>query len=69
MLVNEHPYEDCTMKRQKRDRLERAQSQGYKAGLNGRSQEACPYSQMDSKSYWLGGWRDAKDDKHSGLYK
>ncbi|HGI9354719.1 TPA: ribosome modulation factor, partial [Vibrio cholerae] len=24
------------MKRQKRDRLERAQSQGYKAGLNGR---------------------------------
>lgn len=27
------------MKRQKRDRLERAQSQGYKAGLNGRSME------------------------------
>ncbi|WP_332306267.1 ribosome modulation factor, partial [Vibrio sp. 16] len=25
------------MKRQKRDRMERAQSQGYKAGLNGRS--------------------------------
>lgn len=57
------------MKRQKRDRLERAQSQGYKAGLNGRSQEACPYSQMDSRSYWLGGWRDAKDDKNAGLYK
>lgn len=30
------------MKRQKRDRLERAQSQGYKAGLNGRSMEAVP---------------------------
>ena len=57
------------MKRQKPDRLERAQSQGYKAGLNGRSQEACPYSQMDSRSYWLGGWRDARDDKQAGLYK
>ena len=30
-------YEDEPMKRQKRDRLERAQSKGYKAGLNGRS--------------------------------
>ncbi|GAL21258.1 ribosome modulation factor [Vibrio maritimus] len=57
------------MKRQKRDRLERAQSQGYKAGLNGRSMEACPYQQMDAKSYWLGGWRDARDDKQSGLFK
>ncbi|MCV5976625.1 ribosome modulation factor, partial [Escherichia coli] len=38
------------MKRQKRDRLERAQSQGYKAGLNGRSQEACPYQQVDARS-------------------
>ena len=25
--------------------------------------------QMDSRSYWLGGWRDAKDDKQAGLYK
>ena len=30
------------MKRQKRDRMERAQSQGYKAGLNGRSTDSCP---------------------------
>ena len=43
-------YEELTMKRQKRDRLERAQSQGYKAGLNGRSQEACPYQQIDARS-------------------
>ncbi len=33
------------MKRQKRDRLERAQSQGYKAGLNGRSSEHCRINQ------------------------
>jgi ribosome modulation factor len=57
------------MKRQKRDRLERAQSQGYKAGLNGRSSETCPYQQTDAKSYWLGGWRDAKGDIESGLFK
>lgn len=56
-------YEELPMKRQKRDRLERAQSQGYKAGLNGRSQEACPYQQVDARSYWLGGWRDARDEK------
>ncbi|UUM29408.1 ribosome modulation factor [Vibrio japonicus] len=57
------------MKRQKRDRLERAQSQGYKAGLNGRSMDECPYQQMEVRSQWLGGWRDAREDKHSGLYK
>ncbi|MCG7496322.1 ribosome modulation factor [Vibrio sp. Of7-15] len=57
------------MKRQKRDRLERAQSKGYQAGLNGRSTEACPYQATDARSYWLGGWRDARDDKHTGLYK
>ncbi|WCE31093.1 ribosome modulation factor [Vibrio sp. SCSIO 43137] len=57
------------MKRQKRDRLERAQSQGYKAGLNGRSVDACPYQQTDARSFWLGGWRDARDDKQTGLYK
>jgi ribosome modulation factor len=57
------------MKRQKRDRLERAQSQGYKAGVNGRSAETCPYQQVDAKSYWLGGWRDAKQDRDEGLIK
>ncbi|MBL4829268.1 ribosome modulation factor [Aliivibrio kagoshimensis] len=57
------------MKRQKRDRLERAQSKGYQAGINGRSSEACPYQMTDTRSYWLGGWRDARDEKQSGLYK
>ena len=30
------------MKRQKRDRLERAHSQGYKAGMAGRSKNIAP---------------------------
>ena len=55
------------MKRQKRDRLERAHSQGFKAGLAGRSKEQCPYQQVDPKSEWLGGWREAIDSRN--LYK
>ncbi|MFP3526663.1 ribosome modulation factor, partial [Pantoea sp. SIMBA_072] len=31
------------MKRQKRDRFERAHTQGFKAGLHGRSKDNCPY--------------------------
>ncbi|ASM54057.1 MULTISPECIES: ribosome modulation factor [Pseudoalteromonas] len=55
------------MKRQKRDRLERAHSQGFKAGLAGRSKEHCPYQQVDPKSEWLGGWREAIDNRN--IYK
>lgn len=50
------------MKRQKRDRLERAQSRGYNAGISGRSRELCPYQALDARSHWLGGWRQARED-------
>ena len=49
------------MKRQKRDRLERAQSRGYQAGIGGRSKEICPYQSLDARSHWLGGWRQAME--------
>ncbi|MEG3134133.1 ribosome modulation factor [Rouxiella sp. T17] len=49
------------MKRQKRDRLERAQSRGYQAGIGGRSKEICPYQSLDARSHWLGGWREAME--------
>lgn len=55
------------MKRQKRDRLERAHSQGFKAGLAGHSKELCPYQQVDPKSEWLGGWREAIENRN--MYK
>ncbi len=51
------------MKRQKRDRLERAQSKGYQAGIAGRPREACPYQSLDAKSNWLSGWRSAVEDR------
>ncbi|PSU24621.1 ribosome modulation factor [Photobacterium phosphoreum] len=57
------------MKRQKRDRLERAQARGYQAGLNGRSTEDCPYNGTDARTNWLGGWRDAREELQQGLYK
>ncbi|MFZ1874424.1 MAG: ribosome modulation factor, partial [Chania sp.] len=38
------------MKRQKRDRLERAQSRGYQAGIAGRSRELCPYQSLDARA-------------------
>ncbi|EKE87021.1 ribosome modulation factor [Idiomarina xiamenensis] len=57
------------MKRQKRDRLERAHSQGFKAGISGRSKENCPYQAFESRSQWLGGWRDAIEARQAGLYR
>ena len=54
------------MKRQKRDRLERARTKGYQAGLAGRSKEVGPYQCIDARGYWLGGWRDAIDERAQG---
>ncbi|REL32575.1 ribosome modulation factor [Thalassotalea euphylliae] len=57
------------MKRQKRDRHDRAHSKGYQAGVAGRSKEMCPYQNSEAKSEWLGGWREAIADKQQGLFK
>jgi len=51
------------MKRQKRDRIERAFTKGYNAGITGRSKEICPYQGPDARGSWLGGWREAADDR------
>jgi len=57
------------MKRQKRDRQDRAYSRGYQAGVLGRSKELCPYQGVEVRSEWLGGWREAISDKQQGLIK
>jgi len=57
------------MKRQKRDRQNRAFSRGYQAGIAGRSKEICPYQSTEIKSEWLGGWREAISDRQQGLFK
>jgi ribosome modulation factor len=55
------------MKRQKRDRLFRAHSKGYQAGIAGRSKEICPFQASQVRSEWLGGWREAIGDRNFGL--
>ncbi|GAB5382312.1 MAG: ribosome modulation factor [Aliiglaciecola sp.] len=55
------------MKRQKRDKLSRAHSKGYQAGISGRSKENCPFQTIESRSQWLGGWREAIEDRSLGL--
>jgi ribosome modulation factor len=55
------------MKRQKRDKLSRARSKGYQAGITGRSNEHCPFHSINIKSQWLGGWREAIGDRSIGL--
>jgi ribosome modulation factor len=57
------------MKRQKRDRLGRAHSNGYQAGISGRNKENCPYQNTNEKSEWLGGWREAVTDRSMGLFR
>ncbi|MFZ5756109.1 MAG: ribosome modulation factor [Pseudomonadota bacterium] len=50
------------MKRQKRDRGERAYSRGYQAALQGRSPESCPFQMGDfMRQTWLNGWRAGKE--------
>ena len=56
------------MKRQKRDRGERAYSRGYQAGLQGRSRDACPFAEEEEamRQTWLNGWREGKDMSWQG---
>ena len=53
--------------RKKRNKLERAFSQGFKSGIRGRNMEACPYSGLaNERGYWFGGWREGRSNYLSG---
>jgi len=54
------------MKRQKRNRLTRAQSRGYHAATIGRSSNDCPFTKLDFREKWLCGWREARAVMSSG---
>ncbi len=56
------------MKRQKRDRFERAHNKGFNAGINGKSSEDCPFSTIDIKESWLVGWREARTEMSRGYF-
>ncbi|MEP1743913.1 MAG: ribosome modulation factor [Kangiellaceae bacterium] len=56
------------MKRQKRDRFERAHSKGYHAGICGKASESCPFNSTDIKEQWLGGWREGRSALGEGYF-
>jgi ribosome modulation factor len=60
-------HQESAMKRQKRDRTERAYARGYHAGLNGKSRDFCPFDNLVPKSSWLNGWREGRADQHYGM--
>ena len=55
------------MRRQKRDRVSRAYSKGYQAGIQGKSRDLCPFGNLQARSSWLNGWREGRTDNLQGL--
>lgn len=55
------------MKRVKRDRSNRAYSKGYQSGVQGKSRDMCPYTETNTRQFWLAGWRDGRADHWAGF--
>ncbi|AJQ95243.1 ribosome modulation factor [Gynuella sunshinyii] len=55
------------MRRQKRDRMERAFQKGYMAGVEGKSKDSCPKVNPTEHQEWLNGWREGRVDNWDGL--
>lgn len=43
--------------------MSRAHAKGYQAGIAGRAKENCPFQTSETRSEWLGGWREAVEDR------
>ena len=55
------------MKRQKRDRTDRAFTKGYQTGVSGRSKDICPHEEPQLRQSWLSGWREGRTDNWEGI--
>ena len=55
------------MRRQKRDKNSRAYVRGYHIGVSGKSKELCPYTDLQARQSWLGGWRQGREDQWDGF--
>ena len=55
------------MKRQKRDRSDRAFTKGYQTGVSGRSKDICPHAEPQLRQAWLSGWREGRTDNWNGF--
>ena len=69
-----HPYTIISpggvklMKRQKRNRANRAHSRGFNAALLGRTRSDCPFKKLEFKEEWLSGWREARGAISAGYF-
>ena len=61
------PAKGDSMKRLKRNRIQRAFDKGYQLGLAGRSKENCPFLTGLARNKWLEGWREGRNDWREGL--
>lgn len=55
------------MRRQKRDKSDRAFTRGYQVGVHGKSKELCPYHALEVRQAWLSGWRTGRGDNWDGF--
>ncbi len=55
------------MKRQKRDKIERAFIKGYNTGVTGKSRDICPHEMIEMRQAWLTGWREGRSDNWDGF--
>lgn len=55
------------MKRHKRERSELLFSRGFNAGIAGRSQDTCPYQDINLRQHWMAGWREGRSNEREGL--
>lgn len=56
------------MKRQKRERSELLYARGFTAGQTGRSQDSCPYQDINLRQHWMAGWREGRSNEREGLF-
>lgn len=66
LRISEQP-KGYSMKRFKRNRIQRAFEKGYQLGLTGRSEENCPFLTGLARAKWLEGWREGRNDWREGL--
>lgn len=56
------------MKSKKRNKVDRAFTQGFKAGVRGHEMEACPFETGELRGLWYGGWREGRSTHISGNF-
>ena len=55
------------MRRQKRQKSNRAFTRGYQCGVDGKSRDICPFHDEESRLAWVAGWRTGREDNWDGF--